>query len=112
MQAQLWRKRSAYLQMARITNPIMHVAVVCLLTFLLVDLWHLLESAVRLRIYAISSIYLDAVLAILYVRISSAELTSRSLLDQIGCLLCVTTYLQVLCHHSQLLSLLKTSCCC
>jgi len=66
--------------MASITNPIMHVAVVCLLTFLLVDLWHLPESAVRLCIYAISSIYLDAVLANRYVRVSSAELTSTTLL--------------------------------
>ena len=66
--------------MASITNPIMHVAVVCLPTFLLVDLWHLPESAVRLRIYAISSIYLDAVLATRYARVSSAELTSTTLL--------------------------------
>ncbi len=50
-------RRSAYLQMASITNPITQFAVVCLLTSLLVDLWHLPESAVRLRIYAISSIY-------------------------------------------------------
>ena len=68
------------MQMARVTNPIMHVAVVCVQTIILLDLWRMPESVVRLRIYAISSIYLYAMLANLYVRISSPELTSRTLL--------------------------------
>ena len=72
--------RSADLQMASITDPVMHVAVVHLQTILLGDLRPVPEFPVRLCIYAISSICLDAVLANLYVRSSSAELTTRTLL--------------------------------
>lgn len=72
--------RSADLQMASITDPVMHVAVVYLQTTLLGDLRPVPEFPVRLCIYAISSICLDAVLANLYVRSSFAELTTRTLL--------------------------------
>ncbi len=83
MQAQhavQWRMRNVYLQMARITDPIMHAAVVCVRANLLLDLWRVPQSAVRLHMRAISSIYLKTALANLYVRISSAKLTSRTLL--------------------------------
>lgn len=44
------------------------------------DLWRVPRSAARLHVCAISSIYLTTALADLYVRISSAKLTSRTLL--------------------------------